>query len=132
MGEALLLTGVERALVVHGAGGFDELTTFGPARCYLVKDGIMEKTAINPERLGFDRHAPEDVAVRDKDHAVGVLREILGGGGPTAMVQMAALNLAACLFLLEEGKTLVECTELARAAMKRGVSGRVLHGGLHG
>ena len=132
MGEALLLTGVERALVVHGAGGFDELTTFGPARCYLVKDGIMEKTAINPERLGFDRHAPEDVAVRDKDHAVGVLREILSGGGPEAMAQMTALNLAACVFLLEEGKTLVECAELARAAVKRGVSSRVLHGGLHG
>ncbi|WP_045221743.1 anthranilate phosphoribosyltransferase [Desulfonatronum thioautotrophicum] len=128
MAEALLLTGVERALVVHGAGGFDELTTFGPARCYLVADGIMEKTAVNPEKLGFARHNPEDVAVRDKDHAVGVLREILSGKGPEAMVQMVALNLAACLYLLEPGKRLIECADLARNAVRQGVSSHVLHG----
>lgn len=127
MGEALLLTGVEKALVVHGAGGFDELTTFGPARCYLVKDGIMEKTAINPEKLGFARHAPEDVAVRDKDHAVGVMREVLAGAGPRAMAEMTALNLAACLYLLEDGKTLVQCAETARDAVRKGVGIRVLH-----
>ncbi|GAB6060341.1 anthranilate phosphoribosyltransferase [Desulfonatronum parangueonense] len=127
MGEALLLTGVERALVVHGAGGYDELTTFGPARCYIIKDGIMEKTAINPQKLGFARHAPEDVTVKDKDHAVGVMREILAGNGPKAMAEMAALNLAACLYLLEEGKTLIECAELARDAVKKGVGSRVLH-----
>ncbi|SDB14443.1 anthranilate phosphoribosyltransferase [Desulfonatronum thiosulfatophilum] len=127
MGEALLLTGVERALVVHGTGGYDELTTFGPARCYIIKDGIMEKTAINPQKLGFERHAPEDVTVKDKDHAVGVMREILAGNGPKAMAEMAALNLAACLYLLEEGKTLIECAEMARAAVKKGVGSRVLH-----
>jgi anthranilate phosphoribosyltransferase len=127
MGEAVLLSGVEKALVVHGAGGFDELTTFGPARCYIVQDGIMEKTAINPEKLGFERHAPEDVAVRTKDQAVGVMREILGGGGPRAMQQMVALNLAACLYLLEDSKSLIECAELARTAVKKGVGSRVLH-----
>lgn len=127
MGEALLLTGVEKALVVHGAGGFDELTTFGPARCYLVKDGIMEKTAINPEKLGFARHTPEDVTVRDKDHAVGVMREVLAGTGPRAMADMTALNLAACLYLLGEGKPLIQCAETARAVVRKGVSGRVLH-----
>lgn len=127
MGEALLLTGVEKALVVHGAGGFDELTTFGLARCYLVKDGIMEKTAINPEKLGFARHAPEDVIVRDKDHAVGVMHEVLAGTGPRAMADMTALNLAACLYLLEEDKNLIQCAELARAALKKGVSNRVLY-----
>lgn len=43
MGETLLLTGVEKALLIHGAGGFDELTTFGPARGYLINNGRMEK-----------------------------------------------------------------------------------------
>lgn len=127
MGEALLLTGVEKALVVHGAGGFDELTTFGPARCYLVKDGIMEKTVINPEKLGFARHAPEKVVVRDKDHAVGVMREVLAGAGPRAMADMTALNLAACLYLLEDDKTLVRCAEAARHAVRKGVNSKVLH-----
>jgi anthranilate phosphoribosyltransferase len=127
MAEALLWTGVDKALVVHGAGGFDELTTFGPARCYLVKDGIIEKTAINPEKLGFARHSPEHVAVRDKGHAVGVLAEVLAGTGPLAMAEMTALNLAACLYLLEEGQTLSACAEQARSVVKKGVSSRVLY-----
>ena len=53
MGETLLLTGVKRALIFSGAGGFDELTTWGVNRGYLIHDGIMEKTSVNPEQLGF-------------------------------------------------------------------------------
>ncbi|MGE4292607.1 MAG: anthranilate phosphoribosyltransferase [Desulfovibrio sp.] len=120
MGETLLLTGVEKALLIHGAGGFDELTTFGPARGYYIEKGRMDKTVVDPDRLGFQRFSPEAVTVEDKDQAVAVLRDILQGRGPEPMMQMVALNLAACLHLLGDGE-LEQCAVTAREYVKGGL-----------
>ncbi|SKA71935.1 anthranilate phosphoribosyltransferase [Paucidesulfovibrio gracilis DSM 16080] len=120
MGETLLLTGVERALLIHGAGGYDELTTFGPARGYYIEKGRMDKTVVDPVRLGFRRFSPEAVEVEGKEHAVAVLRDILKGRGPEPMMQMVALNLAACLHILGEGD-MESCSEVARDYVKGGL-----------
>jgi len=120
MGETLLLTGVKRALLFTGAGNFDELTTWGVNRGYIIRDGIMEKIAVDPSHLGFKPHAPEDVRVSNKADAVAKLREILAGKGPQAMMDMVALNLAGCLNLLDKG-TLKECADIARDAVHQGL-----------
>jgi len=120
MGETLLLTGVKGALIFAGAGGFDELTTWGPNRGYFVHDGIMEKATINPDRLGFAPHDPKDVVVSGKDEAIAVLRDILAGKGPKAMMDMVALNLAGCLHLLDRG-TMAECADIARDVVNNGL-----------
>ncbi|WP_027188940.1 anthranilate phosphoribosyltransferase [Paucidesulfovibrio longus] len=125
MGETLLLTGVQRALLIHGAGGFDELTTFGPARGYFIDKGRMDKTVVDPDRLGFSRFSPEAVEVDGKDEAVAVLRDILQGKGPEAMMQMVALNLAACLHILGEGE-LEQCSATAREYVKGGLRNGVV------
>jgi anthranilate phosphoribosyltransferase len=126
MGETLLLTGVEKALLIHGAGGYDELTTFGPARGYFIDNGRMDKTVIDPDRLGFQRFSPEAVEVRDKGEAVAVLKDILKGKGPEAMMQMVALNLGACLHLLEE-RPMAECCAMARNYVADGLKNGVVH-----
>lgn len=128
MGETLLLTGVEKALLVSGAGGMDELTTWGANRGYLIHDGVMEKTTVNPDRLGFKAHSPEDVRVTDKAHAVDSLRKILAGNGPAAMMDMVALNLAGCLNLLGKG-TMRECADMARDAVNQGLTKELPHAG---
>jgi len=120
MGETLLLTGVEKAVIFAGAGGFDELTTWGPGRGYVIHDGIMEKTTVNPERLGFKAHAPEDVRVTGKEDAIATMRAILAGKGPEAMMDMVALNLAVCLNLLDKG-TMRECADIARDVVNNGL-----------
>jgi anthranilate phosphoribosyltransferase len=120
MGETLLLTGVEKALVFSGAAGFDELCTWGPNRGYIVHDGILEKTTVNPELLGFKRHDPKDVRVDGKEDAVAKLRDILAGNGPEAMMDMVALNLAGCLHLLDKG-TMRECADMARDVVNQGL-----------
>ena len=124
MGETLLLTGVHKAIIFAGAGGFDELTTWGVNRGYIIHDGVMEKTTINPQQLGFPSHAPDEVRVTNKEDAVVKLKEILAGDGPRAMMDMVALNLAGCLHLLDKG-TMAECAELARdtvySGLKKGI-----------
>ena len=121
MSETLLLMGIEKAMVIHGAGGFDELTPFGPARGYLIENGRMEKTAVNPDRLGFDSFIPDDVRVSDAGEAHSVMRAILAGDGPEAMMQMVALNVAACVHLLT-GRDLAECSAEARKRVRQGLT----------
>ena len=120
MGETLLLTGVDRALVFTGAGGFDELTTWGVNRGYIIEGGTMEKMTINPDRLGFKSHEPKDVVVNGKDDAIAKIKDILAGKGPQAMMDMVALNLAGCLNLLDRG-TMKECSDIARDVVNQGL-----------
>ncbi|BDQ35089.1 anthranilate phosphoribosyltransferase [Pseudodesulfovibrio portus] len=120
MGETLLLTGVKKALIFAGAGGFDELTTWGVNRGYIIDEGRMDKAAIDPARLGFERHDPKDVVVGSKGEAIAVLRDILAGKGAKAMMDMVALNLAGCLHLLDRG-SMAECADIARDVVNNGL-----------
>ena len=126
MARVLALTGVERAAVVHGAGGFDELTPFGTSHVVWLRAGGMEPDRIDPEEFGCPRHAPGDVAVSGKEHAVAVMRDILSGSGPAAMRDMVALNAALALHLLED-TALAAAFAGAKDALSRGVAGEALH-----
>ena len=128
MGETLLLTGVNKAIIFAGGGGFDELTTWGVNRGYIIHDGVMEKTTINPQKLGFESHDPNDVRVADKSAAVARLREILAGKGPKAMMDMVALNLAGCLHLLDRG-SMAECADMARDVVNNGLQKGIPYAG---
>ncbi|QLA15224.1 anthranilate phosphoribosyltransferase [Desulfolutivibrio sulfoxidireducens] len=101
MAEVLALTGLRHGVVVHGAGGFDELTPFGPADVCWVRDGWLKKDRIDPAALGFTAHKPGEVVVSGRDEAIATLRGLLAGKGPAAMLDMLALNLGAALHLLE-------------------------------
>jgi len=129
--EALALTGVRRAIVVHGAGGFDELSPFGPAEVCWVRDGWMRRERLDPQDYGIPLHKLSEVAVASKDEAVAVLLELLEGHGPEAMKDMLALNLGACLHLLEDGLSLQQGIDKARDAVASGAAAKFWGGQIH-
>ncbi len=126
MAEALLLSGVEKAAVVHGAGGFDELTPFGPAHIVWVGGGKLVEAHLDPAELGFAPCEPAEVTVEGPQHALETLQAILAGKGPQPMQEMAALNLAVALHLLDEGSTLSGSVKKAREAIRDGAGQKVL------
>ncbi|MDK2957251.1 MAG: anthranilate phosphoribosyltransferase [Desulfovibrionales bacterium] len=123
--EALRLTGVRRAAVVHGAGGYDELTTFGPNEMVMVAPEGVEKKVLDPAALGFASHAPGEVRVTDKEEAAAALKKVLSGSGAPAMQDMVALNLAVSLHLLTQ-EPIKECVATARDKVASGLSGGIL------
>ena len=124
--EVLLMNGVQRAAVFHGAGGYDELTPFGPARVVWLADGKMAETELDPAELGIRASSPEDVAVKNKDHALDTIKELLGGKGPEAMREMLVFNLAVAVHLLEDGLAMQRSVEMARDAVAQGLGLKVL------
>ncbi len=126
MAEVLVLTGVEKAAVVFGAGGFDELTPFGVNVAYMVTPDGTTRTELDPAGYGFPRHDPEAVSVSGKDQAVAVLKDILAGQGTRPMRDMVALNLGMALHLLT-GDGLAKCFDQAGRAVDQGLT-RPLNG----
>lgn len=124
LAEVLALTGLSKGVVVHGAGGFDELTPFGPAEVCYVRDGWLKKDRLDPEKLGFERRRPSEVVVQGRDEAVAVLNGLLAGDGPEAMLDMLVLNLGMAVHLLEDDLSLPQSIDRARDAVEQGAAAR--------
>lgn len=129
MASVLARTNIERAAVVHGAGGYDELTTFGENKVVYVRDGWIQENVLDAADYGLGRHTPEAVAVSGKEEALDVLRQLIAGGGPAAMQDMIILNAGMALYLLEDEMSLAQGIEAAREALRAGVAEKVLNAG---
>ena len=86
--------------VIHGAGGYDELTTLGPADVVFVHDTNTRRATLDPADFGFTPSAEHDLSVTGPDDAAIALREVLCGRGPKAMRDMLALNVGLGIYLL--------------------------------
>src|SRR5256885_11171297 len=51
--ETLRELGTERAIVMHGAGGLDEISLAGPTQVVEVKDGALRRYEVTPEDFGM-------------------------------------------------------------------------------
>jgi anthranilate phosphoribosyltransferase len=86
--------GVERALVVHGRPGMDEVSVLGPTAAVLVEGGRSERFLIDPREMGLYHPVPGDVAELVPSMSAAAAREVLGGIAG-ARRDMVVLN-AAC------------------------------------
>jgi anthranilate phosphoribosyltransferase len=110
-----------KAAVVHGAGGFDELTPCGVCEVHLVSKGSSEIVELDPASFDMKKCRPKDLACADKDAAVNMQKQILAGGGPTAVRDMVALNLGLALHLLDFDPRLENCVTAARKTVEKGL-----------
>jgi anthranilate phosphoribosyltransferase len=78
--EALVGLGCERALVVHGDDGLDELTITGRTRVIEVVDGGTEEWFADPEELGLPTAPLDAVAGGEPAENARAVRDILEGG----------------------------------------------------
>ncbi|MDR1083276.1 MAG: anthranilate phosphoribosyltransferase [Deltaproteobacteria bacterium] len=125
MAGALARLGSVTAAVVHGAGGYDELTTIGPAQVRLVYNNKIEKAVFDPRDYGLAEAKPSDLTIKDPTDGARVLRLLLTGKGSEPMRDMLIFNVAAAFFLLDGG-TMEAAVKKARAAVESGVGRKLL------
>ena len=96
LAQALLRLGVERAFVVHGSDGLDEITTTGPTFVAEVRAGeVIEKT-VTPHDFGLAAAQPGDLTGGDAAENAAILQSILHAEpGPRRDIVVA--NAAAAL-----------------------------------
>ncbi len=79
MAEVLHVNGAERALIVHGGDGLDELTTTGPSSVVELRDGAVSEWTVDPLALGLSRVDREDLVGGDANVNADLARRVLAG-----------------------------------------------------
>ena len=94
--QAMAEFGTERAFVVHGADGLDEISLSGETRVAEVRDGMVRTYTVTPEDFGVSRAALEAVVGGDASQNAETILAILGGQRG-ARRDIVVINAAAAL-----------------------------------
>ena len=92
MAVVLRVLGSERALVVHGSDGLDELTLTGPSQVTELRDGELETYEVAPGDFGYDVVDGSALEGGDAAENARILTDVLKGiaGAPRDVVVMNA------------------------------------------
>lgn len=116
--------GSRAALVIHGAGGADELNPGGPNRVSHLRNGAVTTYDLEPADLGLARATVADLRGGMPDESAAMMRALLGGQLQGARRDATLLNAAAAL-AAETGDFPAALAE-ARAALDSGAALRKL------
>ncbi len=124
--HALAEVGVERAWVVHGAGGYDEMTLLGATRVSELQAGNVNTFTVDPGSLGL-RTMDDAKFLRggDRDENAVILQAILDGE-ESARADTVALNAGAAIHVAGGAASLAEGLERARTVVKSGAARHTL------
>jgi len=123
--RSLALLGSERAWVVHGADGLDELSTTGYTKVSECRNNAVQTFYVHPADFGLAKATPESLKGGDAATNAAIIRSVLQGvTGPARDVVL--LNTGAALFIAGRAGTVREGVALAAAAIDSGKAAAVL------
>jgi anthranilate phosphoribosyltransferase len=111
--------GAERAYVVHGSDGLDEITTCGPTSVAALQNGSIDTFEISPEEVGLPKAAPEALRGGDAEANAAALMAVLKGG-KGAFRDIALFNAAAALVVADRAKSVKDGIALAAKSLDSG------------
>jgi anthranilate phosphoribosyltransferase len=117
--------GAEKAFVVHGEGGLDEVSLHGPTHVAALSNGEVTSFTFQPEDVGLETCQPEDIQGGSPQENAEIIRNILAGQtGPTADVVI--LNAAFVGVLADIVPDFASGADLARQLLADGSAERTL------
>src|SRR6266851_1721256 len=122
MAQALAALGIERAMVVHGNDGLDEISLAASTEVVEVRGPELDEYEISPNDFGLKSEGPAEFLTADTRNAAELLEAALAGDrGPAGDV--LALNAGAAIYVGRGTKTLSDGVNLAQKIL---ASGRAL------
>jgi anthranilate phosphoribosyltransferase len=100
MARALAELGVERAFIVHGHDGLDEVSTTGPTDVWDVSTGRVEKLLWTPADFGVKRATLDALQGGDAARSAAIIQSVLAGE-PGAARDIVLVNAAAGLLVAD-------------------------------
>jgi anthranilate phosphoribosyltransferase len=123
--EGLGQLGLERALVVHGQDGMDEITTTAKTWAALLDNGKVSEIEIAPEEIGVKRASMAELKGGDPLHNAEAIHKVLRGE-KNAFRDIVVLNSAAALMVAGKAKDLREGANLAAQSIDSGKAAAAL------
>jgi anthranilate phosphoribosyltransferase len=121
LAEVLRQLGSERALVVHGEDGLDEITTTGSTHAAWLDAGRVQTLSIEPEALGIARAQPAALRGGDAQQNARIARAVLDGETGAAL-DIVLVNAAAALWVAGAAADLRGGLALARESVASGAA----------
>jgi anthranilate phosphoribosyltransferase len=119
MAVTLAELGVQRAFVVHGADGLDEISLSGETYVAEVHEGTVKRYTLTPEDFGMSRAPIETLRGGDAQENATVIREVLEGQ-PGPRRDIAIMNAAAALVTAGIAANFLDGAQLAASAISSG------------
>ncbi|MBS0219728.1 MAG: anthranilate phosphoribosyltransferase [Proteobacteria bacterium] len=123
--EALGRLGLERALVVHGQDGMDELTITTRSWAASLENGKVSEIEIAPEEIGVTRAPIEQLKGGDALHNAEEIKKVLAGER-NAFRDIVLLNSAAAIMVAGRARDLKEGFALAAQSIDTGKAAHAL------
>jgi len=120
MAHALSLLGTERAWVVHGSDGLDEITLADKTFVAEARDGQVRKFEITPEDFGVERKSLNGLAGDTPEENAEMIIKVLSTNEPGEARSLVLLNAAAALHVGGVAADLKEAIQLAQESIDTG------------
>jgi anthranilate phosphoribosyltransferase len=111
---------IERAWVVHGAGGWDEATPIGPFLAFDVERNAIRRYEIDPREFNLAPCGPGDLAGGDAAANFAALLEVFEGRDRGAHCTALVLQCGLALFVAGRAASIQAGIDMARAAIESG------------
>jgi len=124
--QALGELGVQRALVVHGADGLDEISISGETSIAELRDGAVRSYTVAPEDFGLRRAPLEEIRGGDAAHNAEIIHKVLGNAsrrhehGPHRDIALA--NAAGALVVAGRAADFLDGVRLAAESIDSGAA----------
>ncbi|MFA7433289.1 MAG: anthranilate phosphoribosyltransferase [Gemmobacter sp.] len=119
MAETLAALGSDRAWIVHGGDGTDEISIAAPTLVAALEAGAVREFELHPEDAGLPEHPFEAIMGGTPAENAAALRALLDGA-EGAYRDAVLLNAAAALVVAERAPGLREGVEVARESIASG------------
>ena len=120
MAQVLHNLGVERAMVVFGKDGLDEISLSSDTICVELKHGEFRRYEITPEQFGFKRCKKEELVGGNPTVNAEIAKKILKGEETGAKADAVLLNAGVGIYLMQEGITIADGIQIARNTIESG------------
>ena len=114
--------GSENIMTVRSEDGLDELSTTSKNQVFFLKDNVVNKMIIDPEKLGLKKPELKDIQIKTKEEAIDAFTSVLKSTANDAKVEITALNAAGGLIVANVAENFEEGIEIALETIKSGMA----------
>src|SRR3989441_4883532 len=122
LAQTLALLGTERAWIVHGADGLDEVTISGSTFIAEATQGKVRTFEARPDDFGLGRGELDHLRGGDAESNALIIREVVSGGRQDEARALVVVNAAAALHVGGFAESLRDAARIAASSIDSGAA----------
>ena len=120
LAQVLFNLGVNKALVVYGQDGLDEISMSSPTTICEVRNGWVRNYEIKPEDFGFTRCSKEELVGGSAEENAKITMDILTGKEQGPKRNVVLMNAGAAIYLAGKAETIADGVKVAAEILDSG------------